>query len=303
VQLRLARRLERPATAVLLGIGFILILLVSKVESWDAPLWAVLLFLCLDVDDDKTEVPWPRFLPLGLLLLGLFYWMYRNAAATWWKVADWQLRSVYHYFKWDEAFARIPLNDPLFLRKWLDHPWLTKGFTWVYGFGFAFSMWAAVIRSFAARDWRKMLRYALATYVLQTPLIIPFYNSVELHEVWWVMGRPDPLNRPSFLSPDQVLMQVQNCFPSMHTSIAFAVMLLALREKGWIFRWGMTAYTSAVIFSTLYLQIHWTIDVLAGLLFGYGVVKLTDLLMDKLFKRRSEQAVQPMPVPVAQSGS
>jgi membrane-associated phospholipid phosphatase len=279
-----AKLWQKPATILLFAAGVYLIYRVSNVEHWDTMLWATLFVLCLDVQQDEAERSWLKFLPVGILMLFVPYWIYKNSGDWWWKIADWQLNAVRHYFNWDQAFAKIPLNDPAFVPQLLPSAWLTTKLKWVYNFGFGFAIWGSVIRSFAAKDWRKMLRYLLATHLLQTPLIIPFYNTIELHEVWWVLGRPDAFARPTFMDAYHVQLNVQNCFPSMHTSIAFAVLLLALRERGPIFRYGMAAYCSAIIFSTLYLQIHWTIDVVAGLVFGWAVVKLADWVMVKVEK-------------------
>ena len=67
----------------------------------------------------------------------------------------------------------------------------------------------------------------------------------------------------------------------MHTSIAFAMFLLVLREKDKIFKlvWGF--YCLSVIYSTMYLEIHWVIDIFAGLLLGYCTVKLSDYVINK----------------------
>jgi membrane-associated phospholipid phosphatase len=273
---------RRFAVGAMLVVSMGLIWEISKVERWDTMVWATLFFLCLDAREDEAVTSWLKFLPIGILLLAVPYYIYKHAADVWWKIADWQMNSVRHLWNWDLVFSRIPLNDPGWMRAEFPSTWLTNKLGWVYNFGFGFAIWGGTIRSFLTRDWRKMLHYLLATHLLQTPLIIPFYNTVELHEVWWVLGRPDVFNRPSFMNAYTVKLNAQNCFPSMHTSIAFAVMLLALREKGPIFKWAMTAYTAAIIFSTLYLDIHWTIDVLAGMAFAYGVVKLSDWIMSKL---------------------
>ena len=277
--------LRKPLTAALFLVAIYLILKVSQVEAWDTLVWATLFFLCSDTRRDDTGADWLRFLPAGILLLFVPYLIYKFGADVWWRVAAWQMESVHHLIRWDTLFARIPLNDPGWIRQAFPSPWLTEKLAWVYNFGFAFCIWGAAIRSFFARDWRKMLHYLLATHILQTPLIIPFYNTVQLHEVWWVMKRPDVFDRASHMDAYHVMLNAQNCFPSMHTSVAFAVMLLALREKGPVFKWGMTAYTAAIIFSTLYLDIHWLIDVAAGLAFGFGMVKLTDWIMARIGRR------------------
>jgi membrane-associated phospholipid phosphatase len=123
-----------------------------------------------------------------------------------------------------------------------------------------------------------MLSYALSGHLLQFPLILPFYNLILLHEVWFVKQQPDLLHR-TFASENELLVNVMNCFPSMHTSISFAMLLLALREKDRIFKTIMVTYCASIIFSTMYLQIHWVLDVIAGMLFAWGVVKLADLIL------------------------
>lgn len=65
----------------------------------------------------------------------------------------------------------------------------------VYGFGFALSMWGAVIRSLFARDLCKMVQYTLATHLLQFMLIMPWYALIRLEEVWWVLAEGGVHNR------------------------------------------------------------------------------------------------------------
>jgi membrane-associated phospholipid phosphatase len=101
---------------------------------------------------------------------------------------------------------------------------------------------------------------------------------VLLQEVWYVQGVPDLLNR--VLTPAQQFSTSLNCFPSLHTSIAFSGFLLAMREKSKWFRWWIGIYSISIIAATLYLKIHWVLDVLAGLLFAYGCVKLTDRIVN-----------------------
>ena len=171
----------------------------------------------------------------------------------------------------------IPLNTGGWAR-WIATPFLDRVMVWVYNYGFVLSLWICIVRSFWTRSIKKMLSYALSGHMLQFPLILPFYNIILLHEVWYVNKQPDLLHRV-FADENSLLVAVMNCFPSMHTSISFAMLLLALREKDRIFKYMMVTDCSAIIFSTLYLQIHWLIDVFAGMLFAFGTVKLTDLLI------------------------
>jgi membrane-associated phospholipid phosphatase len=54
------------------------------------------------------------------------------------------------------------------------------------------------------------------------------------------------------------------------------------------FRWMMTGYASAIILSTVYLEIHWLVDVFGGLILGAGSVRLTDWLVAYVLRQRVE---------------
>ncbi|MGZ4133753.1 MAG: phosphatase PAP2 family protein [Tumebacillaceae bacterium] len=252
---------------------------IFTVQNWGAGCIALIVLTLFGVKRDQTNVPWKKWLPIGFLALFFPFAMYNWAGSFWESVVHWETHSVHHIFKWNDLFKSIPFNDGAFLRFWQPEI-LVRFFGWVYWYGFTLSFWACMIRAFFTKDWKKMLRYALAGFVLQTPLILPFYNTVFLQEVWYVTGQADMLS-PWYrnMTPSETLIWVQNCFPSMHTSMSFAMLLLAMREKSRAFRWTMGLYCSMIIFSTLYLKIHWVIDVLAGMLFAWGIVKLADLLL------------------------
>ncbi len=261
---------------ILFAVLSILIIAISRVENWG--------FLCLLVlgasldgtNKDSKDLSWGQFMPIGLVVLFAFFLIYQYANPLWFKIVGYQTENVRHIFKWNDWFNSIPFNDAAFMRIWQPE-WLTKYFQWVYGFGFALTYWICVIRAFCTKDAKKFGRYSLAGYLLQVPLILPFYNTIFLQEVWYVQGTPDLLERG--MSEEKTLATVLNCFPSMHTSIAFAAILLAMREKSRWYRWIIGIYGVSIMISTLYLKIHWIIDMFAGMLFAYGCVKLADLIV------------------------
>lgn len=235
----------------------------------------------LDYKKDQLPGAWKSFLPVGAPLLLVIWFLFTNAASFWyWLVYSWLFHS--HLWNWNELFAQIPFNDGALFR--LYQPvWFTHFLRWVYEYGFVLAWGASVIRSFLLRDAGKMLRYTLSSHMIQLPIIVPFYAAVLLEEVWYVQGHPDGMARD--LTGNELLVTVQNCFPSMHTSVSFSILLLALREKGSIFKWVMVSYCSLVIFSTLYLEIHWVLDVIGGLILGYAAVRLVDGIF-RLAKKR-----------------
>lgn len=250
---------------------------ITRVESWGFACLAILALALIGIRRDANKTPWPIFLPAGCITLTLFYLIYQYAGPFWDHVVRWQTKSVHHLFQWNDIFNSIPWNDAALFRIW-QPAWLTAYMKAVYGFGFTLSYWVCVIRAFFTKDVSKFARYSLAGYLLQVPLILPFYNTVLLQEVWFVQGTPDMMDR--WETHELQSQQSVNCFPSMHTSIAFAAMLLVRREQSKAYRMLIMLFGGSIIASTMYLQIHWIIDVAAGIAFAWVCVKLADRIVD-----------------------
>lgn len=258
-------------------VSIFLVWRIGVIGNWSFGCWVLLLICLMGVRKDQVDIDWKRFFVVGIPLLGIFYYFYGTGNGLWWKIANWMFENNRHPWNWDNFMRSIPLNDAAWAR-YFNSPIADKIMVWVYNYGFVLSLWICIVRSFWTRSVKKMLSYALSGHLMQFPLILPFYNLILLREVWWVKGQPDLLGR-QFATQNELLVNVMNSFPSMHTSISFAMLLLALREKDRIFKYMMVVYCSAIIVSTMYLQIHWVLDVIAGMVFAYGVVKLSDLLI------------------------
>ena len=74
-------------------------------------------------------------------------------------------------------------------------------------------------------------------------------------------------------------------FPSTHAMVACAVMpfLCALYPRQ---KWLWVSITTIIIFSRLYLDVHYLSDVLFGSLFGYGIAWGVLYINDKYFHQR-----------------
>jgi membrane-associated phospholipid phosphatase len=70
---------------------------------------------------------------------------------------------------------------------------------------------------------------------------------------------------PKFNEVYRQFSGIDNCFPSLHTSISVSMAILGFRSGNKL--WKIITMISAVIivFSTLYFAIHWVSDMLAGL--------------------------------------
>jgi membrane-associated phospholipid phosphatase len=248
---------------------------ITWLDEWSVARWLVLLTFLCTLPADVLPSPSTRSLQYGALFFAGLSAAFTYLPDLWFKIA-FQLNHAKNYV-WDaNAFMQtLPGNDAAFL--WRHRvAWLSDSMGWIYENGFDMVVWIPVVRSLLAFDARKMARYALGAHLLQFPMIMPFYTLFRVDEVWSVLGHPDRLQRGWDTATR--LNLGANCFPSMHTSVAFAILLLGLRERSRAFRVMMTVYASAIIVSTMYMEVHWVIDVLGGIGLAYAAVALTDRL-------------------------
>lgn len=265
----------------LISVGIVVFVLLGPKRS-DHLAYLLLAVGFWALSNDQTKISWKQFLPIGIPLLIFPFLLWRYFPPLWNQVVYWQIGLKPHIFVWNDLFKSIPGNDGHLFRI-IQTPWLTAYFQWIYANGFTLPVLIPVIRSFFTKDWRKMLHYELSAHVLQFLLILPFYLTITVNEVWWILGDPDGMNR--HLSSAEAAVVVLNCFPSMHTSVAFAMLLLALREKNALFKMVWIIFCLSVIYSTLYLEIHWVIDVLGGIVLGFVGVKLGDWMILRIEKQ------------------
>lgn len=122
-------------------------------------------------------------------------------------------------------------------------------------------------------DNNMKLYYAICIALLLNYIIaVPFYLFIPVNEVWFVHPQVKFLVLdvfPSFEREYRALSGLNNCFPSLHTSISVTLALIA--GKSGIRRWAVFAWVNAavIIFSIFYLGIHWFTDMVAGVLLAF----------------------------------
>ncbi|RED64141.1 phosphatase PAP2 family protein [Cohnella lupini] len=155
---------------------------------------------------------------------------------------------------------------------WLQSNLQSDALTAVCGIFYLVIFQSVLISSVAIYTHHKNMKlyYAFCVAVLMNYfLAVPFYLFVPVNEVWFVHPQIHFLLLdvfPSFEREYRSLSGLNNCFPSLHTSISVTLALLA--SKSGIRRWAVFAWISAsvIIFSIFYLGIHWFTDMVAGLL-------------------------------------
>lgn len=149
-------------------------------------------------------------------------------------------------------------------------------FSAMYMFGFPFLLVMAPILYFALpsqRHFKELLVAYVLNYFIGTicyTLFIAYGPRNHLSSVDGLMYSfyPQTQDMTAAVSSNT------NVFPSLHTSLAIVVLLVAWRSRRQYPRWvSISSFvTACVVFSTMYLGIHWFVDVVAGGVLGVGSV-------------------------------
>lgn len=147
---------------------------------------------------------------------------------------------------------------------------ITRLLSWTYVYGYAFLL-AFPFLAYAALEETTQLKRLLAAYALNYGLGLVIYTVVFAHGPRNVM--PDVVTSllytttPNFQHLTSYINVNSNVFPSLHTSLSVTVAALAYRTRDTYPLWAVISgvLATGVVFSTMYLGIHWAIDVVGGI--------------------------------------
>lgn len=85
----------------------------------------------------------------------------------------------------------------------------------------------------------------------------------------------------------------KNVFPSLHTSLAVTVLIVAVLTRKEFPRWlSLTAVlTTSIVVSTVYLGIHWLLDLAAGFCLAVASIWLAQQLLDRTGNQKQDEAI------------
>ena len=163
-------------------------------------------------------------------------------------------------------------------------PEVTLGFfSAMYVFGFSYVLVTAPILYFALPSQRYnkellvayLLNYAVGV-VLYT-LFIAYGPRNHLAAVEGLMYQTYPQTQ----TVSAAVSDDTNVFPSLHTSLAVTALLFAWRSRREYPRWFLIAsfVVPSIVVSTMYLGIHWLVDVVAGILLAVWSVYTAERLV------------------------
>lgn len=145
-----------------------------------------------------------------------------------------------------------------------DH--LTLILTFFYIIVFPALMIASMLLYLNIEDYKSFYSFVYAL-MLNYGLAIPFFLFLPIYEVWYYDSNIQfliPQVYPSFESEYRQLSGINNNFPSLHTAISLSMAIVAYNSKSIRFSNLVIFSVSFIIFSTLFLGIHWLSDLAAG---------------------------------------
>ncbi|MBP2658647.1 MAG: hypothetical protein H6Q69_1679 [Firmicutes bacterium] len=208
------------------------------------------------------------------IVCGFFFLVY---SPIWDSFQTWEVE-VGAIWNLSNLFASLPWNDISFLME-ISSEWVTNIMQFCYDSGYKAMFLVPALPCFLRGDSRLGWKYILCGHLIQSILIIPELYLFGVQEIWYVKHIPDGLNRV-FNTEIDMIKATYNCFPSMHTSIATAMLLVSRNEPSRIFRYSWMTYCILVIISTVCFPIHWVIDLIGGVLLGIVSVTIGSKIVD-----------------------
>lgn len=167
-------------------------------------------------------------------------------------------------FQWEGFFVKH-------VQEIFYSPWLTPVLAYFYLLVFQ----ALIIGSIGVYLIQHNKAHVYATcyaILINYTMAIPFFLFFPVNETWSYQPAGVTFYMlevfPNFESVYRPLSGLDNCFPSLHTSLSVTMAVLGFRSgnRRWAIITGISA--AIIIFSIFYLGIHWLSDMLAGTLLG-----------------------------------
>lgn len=166
---------------------------------------------------------------------------------------------------------RLEGRTVAFVQAWSSPPAVRLFFVWVYVVVYPLLFLQLILVLHRQGETTALLRFARA-FVLNYVLALPFYLFFPVTEVGHIEGSgATPILDawfPEFMKAGRNFSGIDNCFPSLHTSLSVTAAVVALASSNRALRWTTGIFAGLIALSTMVLGIHWVADVAAGVPFG-----------------------------------
>lgn len=261
---------------------------------------------------------------------GTFLYLYLNLvtprAARAWDPRRWPhiLRREFRpELRWGLLLAAllvVHLLNVTFLDPWMRERVLTTGFTpveWILAVeGDAVRSLRALhgpVQDFVFSWYYLVLHHALVLgvplYLLASRETLLGHRLVASLVAIYVLALPGyllfPADNPHIHFGDPLVLEsaipgvqdiyyggtsIDNTFPSLHNGFATLLALHAWESRNPRLKWSLIAYAPVLAFSTVYLQVHWFVDIAAGAAIGVGAWLIGKAMVGRWDRPRIDDA-------------
>jgi membrane-associated phospholipid phosphatase len=180
-------------------------------------------------------------------------------------------------------FAKIEGPIVIFIQQFFYHKIITEFTSFFYLVMFP-SMMVVSIALYVINQNKRLFYAFCYAFILNYIIAIPFFLFFPVNEVWYVENQVELLLWqvfPTFEQEYRLLSGLNNCFPSLHTSISVTMTMIALQSSSVVWRYLVFISSIVIVFSTIYLGIHWITDIIAGILLGIISSELSLRFVDR----------------------
>nr|WP_267902763.1 phosphatase PAP2 family protein [Halovenus carboxidivorans] len=168
-------------------------------------------------------------------------------------------------------------------------------FASVYMFGYALVVIAPLVLYLFA-DSLRHLKTVLLAYTINYAVATVLYTLVIARGPRIASSSTQGIIQEFFPYFTLLTGQVnspRNVFPSLHTSLAVTVLVVAVLTRNEFPRWLSltTVLTTSIVVSTVYLGIHWFIDLAAGVCLAVASVWLAHQLNGRAGSQRQDETI------------
>lgn len=148
---------------------------------------------------------------------------------------------------------------------------------------------------FILSDEERPAKAMLLLFPLTYLLALPFYLFFPATNVFTYYGVTSPIFElfPQLTDLYYSATTPNNTFPSLHVAMALLIANAARYSRNRTYRYWAYFYAGSVVLATLYLNIHWIVDVVGGVLVALVVATFTRRFISN--ERLALQRVKPTP--------
>jgi membrane-associated phospholipid phosphatase len=167
-------------------------------------------------------------------------------------------------------------------------PLLTYVNSAIYLFGFPFLLVFTFFILVYTRKFKALQEYTIA-FVLVYVIAYPFFVFFPVEVTGYTLHSVDPLlyNLSPIIVEGIKLSDpgLDNCLPSLHTALSITAMLIVVFRTNFIrFKMFSIGITTSILFTILYLGIHWITDMVAGIVLALAAYFITTKYRETITK-------------------